>query len=417
MSSQISAIESCQLLSNAWEQYHERCAAMRQRIEASPQFQNPANRAKAYHSLLEAQAMAYSLAIAPRTNPPLLSTRFWYANMYTLGGNSADFYYGTVFLDGSRTYKITGNYGDLKLIVAQGYSQLLGDPASSMLGNFEFNDFALNPDGSFEVIISAEKHDGNWIPLDISSRNNFFFFRRAVADWKDNLGDMQINLVDDFARHNQPEEKPYDETDPVLQANRIIQAANLMEYLVTQWNIGIYQLYLKINGGEKNKITLLPGADIAKEFMGSPSTNYLFGIYDIKEDEALIIEMDVPQAGYWSFQLFDVWCKPIDFVNHQSDINMSRAAIDSDGKYRAVISAMDTGAANWLDPDGRLEGTMVGRNYLSTSIPAKPVVTRVKASEVFDHLPADTRKVTAQQRKAALDYRRTAYLKMYKEIN
>jgi len=402
-------MDKTELLRQAWETYHATSAEMREWTESMPRFQeNPAHRAKAYHSLLEAQAMAYSLAVATRSEHPVIHTRLWFSEFYTLGGTSPDFYYGGLFLDGSKNYKITGHFGDYKLIVAQAFSHLMGHPDIKMLGNFEFDKFELGEDGSFEIIVSAEEHEGNWIPLDPDSRHNFFFIRRAVADWNDELGDMKVTLLS--------EPSVYDEQDMELQAERILLASHFMRFLVKQWNTGIYDTYLSYNDGKKNSAVVVPGSAIAVSTMGSPSTNYVWGVYDLQEDEALIVELEVPDAKYWGFQLFDVWCKPLDFVNRQTDVNMSRVAVDSDGKYRVVISAEDPGVANWLDPAGRLEGTMVGRNYLSETVPAQPVVKLVKAAEVLKHLPADTKLVTPEQRQEALEYRRTSYLKMFNEI-
>jgi len=400
--------EGTMSLQSAWNVYHNRIDEMRALVEASPQFQNPANRAKAYHGLIEAQAMAYNLAIASRTQPPLIQTRSWYADVYTLGGNSPDFYYGTVFLDGARSYRISGRFGELKMIIAQVYSHLMGHPESKMLANFEFNSADMKDGETFEVIASANKHDGNWIPLDPASNNNFIFFRRAFEDWHADLGELKVELLDDPHSLN--------EVNAELQSERILLAADFVKFLVTQWNIGIYELYLKVNGGEKNVLTVVPGSTIAQEKMGSPSTSYAWGVSDLKEDEALIIEQDVPEAQYWSYQLFDVWCKPLDFVNNQTDVNMNRAFIDSDGKLRLVICARDPGVANWLDPVGRLEGTIVGRNYLATRLPSKVDTTLVNASEILAHFPQDTRLIGPEQRRKDLLYRSDSYLKMYNEI-
>ncbi|MFA5632716.1 MAG: DUF1214 domain-containing protein [Porticoccaceae bacterium] len=398
-----------QLLRDAWEEYQRTTEEMRELVESSDRFRNsPENRAKAYHGLIEAQAMAYNLALAPRVEYPVIHNRFWYGDLYTLGGNSPDFYYGTLFLDGSREYRLTGNYGDYRMIIAQSFSHVLGHPDSKMLGNYEFDKFELGDDGSFEVILSADKHEGNWIPLDRNSKYNFVFVRRAVSDWNDELGHMELSLIG--------EKHYYDELDILAQAERIHNAAHVLRYLVRQWNVDVYQQFLDANDGEKNTVKLLPGTVNAESTMGSPSTFYVWGAYELADDEALIIEMDVPDAGYWSIQLFDVWTKPLDFINRQTDVNMSRAAIDSDGKYRVVISARDPGVTNWLDTGGRKEGGIVGRNYLSRAVPGDPVARLVKFSEVHENLPKETKMVTPAERREALEYRHKSYLKMFNEF-
>jgi hypothetical protein len=74
-----------------------------------------------------------------------------------------------------------------------------------------------------------------------------------------------------------------------------------MEFLITQWNIGIYELYLNVNEGKKNGVKLAPASTIAQQKMGSPSTSCVWGVYDLREDQALVIEQDVPRARYWSY--------------------------------------------------------------------------------------------------------------------
>jgi hypothetical protein len=76
------------------------------------------------------------------------------------------------------------------------------------------------------------------------------------------------------------------------------------------------------------EMAVVPGSQIACDTAGSPSTVYTWGIFDIQEDEALILEYDEPQATFWSLQVQDVWTKPINYLDHQSDINQKRAVID-----------------------------------------------------------------------------------------
>ena len=158
---------------------------------------------------------------------------------------------------------------------------------------------------------------------------------------------------------------------------------------------------------------MVPGSEIASDSAGSPRTVYTWGIFDIQDDEALFIEFEAPHATFWSLQIQDVWTKPISYLDHQSDINQKHAAIDSDGKFRAVICLQDPGVGNWLDTDGHKEGTIVGRAYLPRATPPMPIVKLIKLKDVKKHLPADTKYVTQEQRQAALKLRRNGLLRMF----
>jgi hypothetical protein len=393
-------------LEAAWSAYEAAVTKGRAELEATNRFRNnPECRATAYHALVEAQAMAYTFAIAPRLDAPQIHSQAWFSYFYTLGGTSPDLRNGVLILDGKRTYKVRGRFGGLKLILMQVFSHLLGHPRSKMLTNVDFSTLDLEPDGAFECTLSANRQSKNWIPLDPDSDFNFIFLRRIYDDWYCDRGELDIVAVGDPILQN--------DLDEGTMARRLEAAAYFLDFLISQWTIGIYDLYLSKNDGHKNRVCTVPGKTIATDFIGSPSTDYFFGVFEIAADEALIIECEKPQAGYWSMQVMDVWCKPYDFVHRQTDVNMSRIFIDRDGRCRYVVSVTDPGFANWLDPAGRREGIITGRNYHSKSVPASPTTKRVELADLRKHLPADTSYVTPQQRSAALEYRTRGYAKMY----
>ena len=61
-------------------------------------------------------------------------------------------------------------------------------------------------------------------------------------------------------------------------------------------------------------------------------------------DEALLIEVEPPEALYWSVALGNYWWETIDYANHQSSLNGFQAVLDDDGVFRAVVSRRDPGS-------------------------------------------------------------------------
>lgn len=357
---------------------------------------------KAYTNLLEAQAMAYNFAVVPRRHrdqPRVYWNLTFYDNAYNLGTPIQDFRYGAMFLDGSRTYHLSGRIGDAKLLLTQVHSHLLGDPRSEEVGNYDFGDFELGPDGSFDVVISADEQPGNWIRLVPESRYNFLLIRAIMADWNDELPSLAV----DATTPTPPTEDPDESAAEALSA-----AAHFAKYLIEVYIVGLYDIYLQRAGGQKNQWVKMPGKDVATSLVGSQSTTYVPGVYEMAAGEAIVIEWTPPESDYWSVQLGDVWSRPLDSMHHQTDINMARAAIDSDGKFRAVVTLDDPGVANWLDPTGNLQGVIVMRNYRSRSATVEPSLVKIKADELADYLPADTPAVTPEERRKALAYRRSA---------
>ena len=119
----------------------------------------------------------------------------WQSDVYTHGQNGADFLYGAMFVDGRNTYRLTGRMGDLSLFLLQTHYGFPGDPDFKYMGNYDWNDFEIAEDGSFEVILSAEQHSGNWIQLAPDNDYQFIQIRRALPDWHGDQGHLDVKLV------------------------------------------------------------------------------------------------------------------------------------------------------------------------------------------------------------------------------
>ena len=132
---------------------------------------------------------------------------------------------------------------------------------------------------------------------------------------------------------------------------------------------------------------------------------YWPAVFELDEDEALIIETELPERRpYWNIQLNDPYFNAVEYVYRLSSFNGATAKISTDGKLRAVIALTDPGVPNWLDPAGYREGTIYGRWYDCDSNPT-PIIKRVKLAELRAHLPADTPVVSTEERAEELRVR------------
>ena len=395
-------------LTRAWQNYYSSIEVGRRLMEDTPRFRDhPENRAAVYYTLAEAQAMAYNFAVAPRPDFPRVYVQTtWQTDLYTLGGNDASTYYASMFLDGNRTYRVTGRLGDVRIMTLHVASSLGGNPKYRFVDNREFVGSDMKGDRSFEIIFSATPRDDTWVRLDPESKYNWIIVRRQMADWFDDAGELRVELVGRPGTTN--------DNDPAQMAERIERAAEFFTYAIKVWNIGIYDYFKGLSDGRSNMVAFVSPKPGSTGTLGlSPSTDYASAIYAIEADEAIIIETEVPKsAAYWSFHLYDVWGKSIDFLHHQSDINMNRAVIDADDRFRAVISLEDPGVPNWLDPDGRREGLFIMRNYHGDSHPV-PTLRLVKSADVRKYLPTGTPEITAEHRNQILNHRLRGLLRLW----
>jgi hypothetical protein len=398
------------VLADAWRKYHAAQQEVLGWMEESQRFKDwPEHRAKAYHTMMEALAMAYNFAVAPRMYHPRLRVNTgWQTDVYTLGQNAPDLFYAVCSLDGRQTYRITGRFGDCVLILGQVINHLSGHPDSKLIGNYDFSNFKTKDDGSFEILVSADKQDGNWMQLDRNCHGHFLLFRRFMGDWNDDPGKLQIERISEIPL----DYYDADEFDEATMAQRIDAATGFLRYLIRDFNLALFDTYVK-GGGGTNHMAYLPGTVTSQ--VGSPTSNYAMLVFDIQDDEALIIELDpIPDGVYWSLQAGDIWSRSLNFTHRQSTVNMRHAKVDKDGGFRAVLAHRDPGVANWIDTTGRHQGTVVFRNYRASGAPV-PITRKVKFAEILDVMPKGTARVTPEERKAALQRRREGFLKLHGE--
>ena len=398
------------VLKAAWDRNRAVMAELQALVEASPQFiEVPEQRARAYHQLMEVQAIAYNFAIAPRMiSPRIFHNTGWQTDMYCSGGNGPDFHYGTMFVDGEQTYRLRGNVRDSKILLAQHNSALPGSPGARMVANYDFSDFEIEPNGDFEIILSADETPGNWIPLVREAGYQWFLLRPTVVGWGAEPAELTLERIsvielDHYAADDFNEEAV---------ARRIDMATDYARYMTTEWMTAFY-VRVRENCGGVNRLAPI-GPAISGE-VGSPTAEYVFIAYEVDDDEALIVEFTrAPDGVYWGAQLFDVWLRSMDFSNRQTTLNSAAAHVDADGAVRMIISRRDPGLANWLDNMGYAKGQLLLRNYRSSSS-ATGTVKRVKLADLMDSLPADTKRITPEERREVLRQRRASYLRRHGE--
>ena len=182
------------VLQDAWREYHATLEHMRLLMESTPRFkETPQHRAKAFHTLMEMQAMAYNFVISPRMDHPRIYFQSgWQTNLYTLGQNGQDLLYGLIFVDGRQTYRLKGRMGDIAVFLLQVQNGIFGGAGVKVIGNYDWANFKIEKDGRFEVILSADEQASNWIKLDRSLDFQFLHIRRSLSDWHADAGELDI---------------------------------------------------------------------------------------------------------------------------------------------------------------------------------------------------------------------------------
>jgi hypothetical protein len=397
-------MHASQAIAAAWAAYEQSLEELRRALYGSDLAARPEDQARAHYWLMQAQAFAFNLVVAPRqSHPTFFTSTVFEPNVYTLILPNADFLYRYAFVDGARHYRIRGIRGGSHFLEAQTIRGFFGDPDLKLLKTYDFDRFAQGRDGDLDILVGPTPIDGyaNWIETDRASGNNTIIVREAFYDWaKEKAAALRIEPLTP-----EPEATVLDEPEMI---RRLGAASRLMHFCHKTFSGGLTEQVLADVG--TNRFLLV---DTSKdEHASNPSAGYVPAVYDLEPDEALLIEIDRPRARYWNIHLGDVWWQVTDFTNRHSSLNGHQTVFDADGKARIVIAPQDPGIANWLDPAGNLKGVVLVRWYFTESYPT-PAAQIIKAKDLGAHLAPDTVRVTPQERRAAIAERRDAVLRRY----
>ncbi len=231
-----------------------------------------------------------------------------------------DFVYTYAPIDGAGTYRIAGHRGTslfAVVTVSETYFTRTDKPKPG-LANYDVDELTIGTDGRFEVLLSAEKPEdwrGDWWYMDPKATN--LGVRHAMYDWENEIDPrMSIERLDIPAARPKPTASEI--------AERMEEIAQWMEYSIQHWLIHLDATRKK---GIVNRFEVTDYSG----FTGSSWPQvYLETLFEIAEDEALVIETAIPdKVRYWSFMLADELFATIDWTNRQSSLNGHQARLDA----------------------------------------------------------------------------------------
>lgn len=454
-----------QQLHEAWDQMIADLQGARDAIDQAALMPAPPsdrNLAEGYRYLMGFVHSAIERSFFESPEFPLVRNALSIVNRGTI--DNADAIYFTAAIDGRHSYWLRGRVGDHRhwrgeqpaasgvkapqyLIFELSDGCLAGDSGSLMelrpgvkiqTGKLDSSSLEVGDNGEFEVLLAPqtpEGFQGNFIPtMRVSSRPNpddpeaapqryatYLSGRQLFYDWENEEAALLTLTRVDEPRSTTPD---FNAATAATQMKRLGATARGQMQFWNQFNTVLLETYGKPDGkdGEpfmpRNKFNKPNAA--ARETGGGQSTNiYAGGVYELADDEALIVESRVTVAPqYIGCSVANLWGESHDFANHQSSLNGFQAVTDDDGVLRWVIAHQDPGVANWIDTTMHPEGYMALRWAYSVKPPEESwpqaAAKKVKLAEVAQHLPSSTRMVTPKERAAQIAARRMHVQKRYR---
>jgi hypothetical protein len=284
------------------------------------------------------------------------------------GGLNPDALYDFAVLRPDRAYRIRGRRGNdcyFSLSFSGGRDGERPDRTVTTLNDRQMR---FERDGSFEVVVSADEHAGNWVRMepDVCSVVVRQYFlepvdRRVPAE-------LSIEALD-----GQPDAAP---DDPDAVARRLTAAAAFVRSSNATFPLPL--------GLADNAFVDPIGYSGEAGALGTTDNVYVMGRWRIDPQQVLVVETTPVPCRYWSLQVWKHWGESttptVDPAEYpQLIVNSGNAELEADGSVRIAIAAADPGEANWLGTFGWTEGTLIFR-YLYPE--AEPVVPKCRVVDL-----------------------------------
>ena len=310
-----------------------------------------------------------------------------------VGQPNADTIYRSAAIAPEGTYRLTGKRGSLSLaVLVQVVPQ--GTAGAGMRSHLNLADVHVDDEGRFDVLVGPKRpegYTGDWWQLEPGARQ--IMIRMVSSDWSREVDPtLSIERVDTPLGRSRPPAATLE--------TRLRRLPQLVDTMALMFGGHVEKLR---KDGYLNRFKVLDvgfGA-LAEQF-------YYEGAYELAEDEALIVESDVPATcDYRSLILTNELYETTDWYNNHSSLNGVQADVDPDGRLRIVVSERDPGVKNWLDTAGYPRGVIQGR-WTGCDTQPIPKVTKVKVAQVMESLPDGVATVTPDERQKIMRERRRA---------
>jgi hypothetical protein len=266
-----------------------------------------------------------------------------------LGADNPDNYYFNAQISGKYDYRLTGKRNTvhyLGFFTQNGNYGTTGGMAPC--GSLEHSGLKLEPDGSFEIILSKSPRGKNWLKTE--DNTSMVIVRQTFSNrFTETAAEVTIENLDGRIAPDPVSPAMIDEG--LKTASMFVAGASLM---FAKWAKG-YQKHT-------NRLPLFD-PEVSNAAGGDVRIIYYHSHWRLAPDESLVIEVKPPDCDSWNFQLNNYWMESLDYRYFTICINKASAQYEPDGSVRVIVAHQDPALPNWINTCGHAEGTMLWRWY------------------------------------------------------
>jgi hypothetical protein len=283
-------------------------------------------------------------------------TAFTNQHKKLLGDNPDARYYSAV-IDDKHSYRIRGNlagatYTSFTIELSAGSD---GSGIGTTLNDTQFK---ADKNGDYEIILSADKHEGNWMPMakGASSLTTRHYYERKQSINNDRLHHIPLDIQN------------LDKVPPRATPNDADIAAGIRR--VTKFVQG--NVISMNNDNSPAWVSRVPNQfpppkkDDSNDSITYAARDNVYSMapFVLAPNQALLIRGRFPTCRFSNVVLFNRFLQTLDYEERSISLNRAQTEQDKDGNFEMIVAHRDPGRPNWLDTEGRPYGIVFWRFQL-----------------------------------------------------
>ncbi len=284
-------------------------------------------------------------------------------------GDNPDAIYHYARISGSRAYRISGTVDRECYTSFTVHGRAPGGAlAGPLLGDMNDRQLAIDPDGSYSLVLSADERPGNWMHLDPDAFcvivRSYYQLPVSAQNDPDIAVRIGIETLDEVA-------PPPPLHDAAL-AERMREGVAFVQQATLGQARPDARSRIPFVSNDANVLPVpFSFRDSGLPVPGAADIFYALATWDLDPDQALVMTGVLPSCPFANVMLWNRHMQTLEYRARRSSLNVSQIELEADGTYRIVIAHQDPGVANWLDCDGHRRGTIFWRFLLPETDPGR----------------------------------------------
>lgn len=264
-----------------------------------------------------------------------------------IGADNPDNFYQNATISGAHNYRIRGKRGSVPILsFGTKANRYAIDGTMASTGELDIRDVNIAPDGSFEISVSREKSEGDWLPL--AEDSSMLIMRQTFFDRAhETPAGVTIETIDGPINPT-----PLSKEALTSALTHVPAFVNGTSAIFLQWA----ELFKREN---KNALNTADQSMFSKAG-GDPMIHYLHGWWELGVNQVLRITSPIPKCEGWNFQINNIWMESLDYRHHNIHTNNGLANLNEDGSVTVTVSGKPQDG-NWIDTASHSHGTMLWR--------------------------------------------------------